>query len=117
VQKLLYIGIILVVIAQVMSGLAIWKPVQFSHLMLLFRNFEMARVMHFLGMSAICLFLAVHVTLALVAPRTLLAMITGGPPVNESPQTPAVATPHAGRENKDEDSDAVSLSVPSDKRD
>ena len=31
VQKLLYIGIILVVIAQVMSGLAIWKPVQFSH--------------------------------------------------------------------------------------
>ena len=94
VQKLLYIGVILVVIVQVTSGLAIWKPVQFSRLMLLFGNFETARVVHFLGMSAICLFLAVHVALALVAPRTLLAMITGGPPVNESPDAPAVATPH-----------------------
>ena len=100
VQKLLYIGIILVVIAQVMSGLAIWKPVQFSLLMYLFGNFETARVVHFLGMSAICLFLAVHVTLALVAPRTLLAMITGGPPVNNSPPTPAVATPRGRPEDQ-----------------
>ena len=95
VQKLLYIGIILVVIVQVTSGLAIWKPVQFSSLIYLFRNFETAKVVHFLGMSAICLFLAVHVTLALVAPRTFLAMITGGPPVSDPPRTPAVATPNA----------------------
>ena len=36
VQKLLYVGIILVGIVQVLSGLAIWKPVQFSELAALF---------------------------------------------------------------------------------
>ena len=32
VQWLLYLGIILIGIVQVLSGLAIWKPVQFSEL-------------------------------------------------------------------------------------
>jgi len=36
VQKLLYVGIILVGIMIVISGLAIWKPVQFSELLSLF---------------------------------------------------------------------------------
>ena len=32
VQKLLYVGIILVIVVQVLSGLAVWKPMQFSEL-------------------------------------------------------------------------------------
>jgi thiosulfate reductase cytochrome b subunit len=79
VQRVLYLGIILVGIVQVLSGLVIWKPVQFSELAALFYDFQTARLIHFLGMAAIVGFLLVHVALALIVPRTLVAMITGGP--------------------------------------
>jgi thiosulfate reductase cytochrome b subunit len=82
VQKLLYAGVILVIVVQVISGLAIWKPVQFSSLVAIFYDFQGARLAHFLGMVAICLFMVVHVTLALLVPRTILAMLTGGPRVD-----------------------------------
>lgn len=88
VQKLLYVGIILVVIVQVVSGLAIWKPIQFSSLVSLFYDFQGARLAHFIGMAAICLFLLVHVTLALLVPRTILAMLTGGPRIAPEPHGP-----------------------------
>jgi len=79
VQKLLYAGIILVIILQVISGLVIWKPVQFSELAQLFYDFQTARLVHFIGMAAIVGFLLIHVTLALLVPKTIGAMITGGP--------------------------------------
>jgi thiosulfate reductase cytochrome b subunit len=79
VQKLLYAGVILVIIVQVISGFAIWKPVQFSSLVSIFYDFQGARLAHFLGMTAICLFMVVHITLALLVPRTILAILTGGP--------------------------------------
>ena len=49
VQKLLYIVVILAGIAQVVTGLAIWKPVQFSGLVSLLGGFQTARVLHFAG--------------------------------------------------------------------
>jgi hypothetical protein len=79
VQKLLYIGIILVGMVVVLSGLSIWKPVQFSELTMLFYDFQTARMVHFLCMTAIVLFLIVHVALALLVPQSLIAMLTGGP--------------------------------------
>ncbi len=84
VQKLLYIGIICIGIVIVLSGLAIWKPIQFSELLSLFGNFQTARLVHFLCMSAIVAFVIVHVTLALLVPRTLLNMVTGGPLLKEA---------------------------------
>jgi thiosulfate reductase cytochrome b subunit len=81
VQRALYVGVILVIILQVLSGLVIWKPVQFSELATLFYDFQTARLVHFLGMAAIVGFLLVHVALALIVPRTLIAMLTGGPEV------------------------------------
>ncbi len=81
VQKLLYIVVIVAGISQVVTGLAIWKPVQFSGLVSLLGGFAQARVIHFLGMSVIVGFLAVHVALALLVPQTLWAMLTGGPRV------------------------------------
>lgn len=84
VQKTLYVGVIAVIGLQVVSGLALWKPVQFSFLVALFGDFQAARLVHFLGMTAICLFLIVHVVLALLVPRTLLAMLTGGPRLDEA---------------------------------
>jgi thiosulfate reductase cytochrome b subunit len=79
VQKLLYIVVILAGISQVVTGLAIWKPVQFSELADLFGGFQGARIVHFIGMIIITGFLAVHVALSLLVPRTLLAMLNGGP--------------------------------------
>jgi thiosulfate reductase cytochrome b subunit len=84
VQRLLYVGILMVGVLIVLSGLVLWKPVQFSELAALFYNFQTARLVHFLCMSAIVLFLIVHVTLALVVPQTLGAMVTGGPIVDEA---------------------------------
>jgi thiosulfate reductase cytochrome b subunit len=81
VQRLLYIGVIFVIIMQVLSGLVIWKPVQFSELAYLFFSFQGARLVHFLCMVAIVGFLVVHVSLALIVPKTLVAMLDGGPPV------------------------------------
>ena len=82
VQKTLYIGVILIGVLQVISGIAIWKPVQFSFLIALFYDFQGARLVHFIGMSVIVLFLLVHVTLALLVPKTLVAMLSGGPRID-----------------------------------
>jgi thiosulfate reductase cytochrome b subunit len=79
VQKLLYIVVILAGIAQVVTGIAIWKPVQFSGLVALLGGFQTARVLHFAGMGVIVGFLVVHVALALLVPKTLWAMLAGGP--------------------------------------
>ncbi len=84
VQKLLYIIVILAGIAQVVTGLAIWKPVQFSGLVSLLGGFQSARILHFLGMAVIFGFLVVHVVLALLVPKTLWAMLAGGPRVGPS---------------------------------
>jgi thiosulfate reductase cytochrome b subunit len=77
VQKLLYLGVILAGIVAFLSGLAIWKPVQLGFLTTLMGDFDNARLVHFAAMSAIVLFLAVHVAMALIVPRSLKVMITG----------------------------------------
>ena len=79
VQKILYLGVMAVGVLIVISGLALWKPVQFSELAALFGSFQTIRVVHFLCMIAIVSFLLVHISLALLVPRSLVAMITGGP--------------------------------------
>jgi thiosulfate reductase cytochrome b subunit len=91
VQKILYLGIMTIGILIVISGLALWKPVQFSGLAALFGSFQTIRLVHFLCMSAIVAFLVVHITLALLVPRSLLAMLTGGPVVDGD--RPAGAAP------------------------
>lgn len=83
VQKLLYVGIIAVIIVQVLSGFAVWKPVQLSELAWLFYSFQGSRLVHFIGMALIVGFLVIHVALALLVPRTIGAMITGGPVVDD----------------------------------
>ncbi len=77
VQKLLYIGVILAAILMLISGLAIWKPVQFQSLTWLFYDFQGARLAHFIGMAGIALFLLVHVVLAILVPKTIAAMTKG----------------------------------------
>jgi thiosulfate reductase cytochrome b subunit len=83
VQKILYLGVMAVGLLIVISGLALWKPVQFSALSDLFGTFQNIRLVHFLCMSAIVGFVLVHVTLALLVPQSLLAMLTGGSVVDD----------------------------------
>jgi thiosulfate reductase cytochrome b subunit len=77
VQKLLYTGIIVVGIVIVLSGLSIWKPVQLQYLTALFGGYDIARYVHFFCMASIVAFLAVHVLLAVLVPKSLRAMIIG----------------------------------------
>lgn len=81
VQKLLYIVAILAGVAQVVTGLILYKPVQFSAATALLGGFQSVRIIHFAGMAVIVLFLVVHVALSLLVPRTLWAMLAGGPDV------------------------------------
>jgi thiosulfate reductase cytochrome b subunit len=77
VQRLLYGGVILAGLVAVLTGLAIWKPVQLQTFTMLFGDFERARIIHFLAMCAIFLFLVLHVVMALAVPKSLRAMILG----------------------------------------
>lgn len=67
----------------VVSGLAIWKPVQFQGLVALLGGFDFARWVHFGAMTAIGAFVVVHLVLVVLVPSTLLPMITGGRQPNE----------------------------------
>lgn len=77
VQRLLYVlagcGIALAIV----SGLAIWKPVQLYPLTFLLGGYEIARRVHFLAMSGIVAFITVHLALVVIVPSTLRPMITG----------------------------------------
>jgi len=77
VQKLAYIVAILDLVVIVLSGLVIFKPVQFPHLRVLLGGYDSARVVHFLGMAILVGFVVVHVVMAAAVPRTILAMIRG----------------------------------------
>jgi thiosulfate reductase cytochrome b subunit len=80
VQKSLYIGVLVAGVIMVLSGLSIWKPTQFQELTWLFGGYDNARLVHFLGMSAIVMFIVVHLSLVIVVPKTLPTMITGRSP-------------------------------------
>jgi thiosulfate reductase cytochrome b subunit len=77
VQRLLYVGVIAAGVLMVLSGISIWKPVQFQGLASLFGGYDFARYVHFFAMSAIVSFLLIHLTLAIIVPKSLLAMIRG----------------------------------------
>ena len=77
VQKLLYIGVLLVGLLAVLSGLAMWKPVQLWWLTAALGSYTSVRWIHFLAMSGIVGFVVVHLVLVAVVPRTLPTMITG----------------------------------------
>jgi thiosulfate reductase cytochrome b subunit len=77
VQKLLYAGVLLAGVVIVLSGLSIWKPVQFWWLTDFFGGYNTARYVHFAAMTSIVAFLSVHIVLALIVPQSLRAMIFG----------------------------------------
>jgi thiosulfate reductase cytochrome b subunit len=77
VQRAAYVGVICVGIVLILSGLAIWKPVQFQELAALMGGYEGARLVHFTAMALVVLFVLVHVAMVALVPRTFLPMLTG----------------------------------------
>ena len=77
VQKLAYLFVIVVIILLVLSGLVIWKPVQFPLLRELMGDYDNARIVHFFAMAALLAFTIVHVVMVALVPKTLLMMIRG----------------------------------------
>ena len=77
VQRLLYAGVLAAGVVIVLSGLSIWKPVQFKYLTVLFGGYDTARYVHFFAMAAIVAFLTIHIVLALIVPKSLRAIILG----------------------------------------
>jgi thiosulfate reductase cytochrome b subunit len=77
VQKAAYLFVIADLILIVLSGLVVFKPVQFPLLRTLMGDFDNARIVHFVAMVALMGFIVVHVVMALLVPRTVVAMIRG----------------------------------------
>lgn len=77
VQKLAYFVVVVDIAVVILSGLTIWKPVQFPALRTLMGGFDNARVVHFFAMSVLTAFFAVHIVMVALVPRSLLTMIRG----------------------------------------
>ncbi len=93
VQKATYWGVLFALLMMILSGLAIWKPVQLHYLTAALGGYPTARVVHFFFMSTIVLFIIVHVALVAIVPRTLIAMVFGRA---AEPIQPAEPTRQAG---------------------
>ena len=78
-QRLAYTSVIIFGIVMLLSGLAIYKPVQLHFLTLLFGGYDGARVVHLAGLCLLAMFLVTHLVLVSMHPREIVNMITGGP--------------------------------------
>ncbi|MEI8030106.1 MAG: cytochrome b/b6 domain-containing protein [Comamonadaceae bacterium] len=77
VQRLAYLFVMLDSVLLVLSGLVLWKSVQFPLLRELLLGYEGARRVHFFAMAALTVFVAVHLAMVALVPRTLLYMVRG----------------------------------------
>jgi len=77
VQRLAYLFVMFDGVMLVLSGLVLWKSVQFPLLRELLGGYEAARYVHFLAMASLVGFVLLHVVMVAVVPKTLLAMLRG----------------------------------------
>jgi thiosulfate reductase cytochrome b subunit len=77
VQRAAYLFVMLDSVVIVLSGLVLWKSVQFPLLRELLGGYEAARRVHFFAMAGLVAFVAVHLVMVALVPRTLVAMVRG----------------------------------------
>ena len=86
-QKTAYFLMPIVGALLVLTGLAIWKPVQLAPLTNLFGGFVWARYWHFVSMIALVVLSVIHVFMVFtVDPYSIRAMITGNYDDSHSPE-------------------------------
>ena len=76
-QRLAYLGVVVDLAVLVLSGLVLWKSVQFPLLRELVGGYEGARRVHFFAMAALVAFVLGHLVMVALVPRTLVTMIRG----------------------------------------
>ena len=77
VQKLAYLFVMAASVVVVLSGLVVWKSVQFPLLRTLMGGFDNARIVHFFAMAGLVGFFVVHVIMVALVPKTFVLMIRG----------------------------------------
>ena len=76
-QRAAYLALILLLILLVLTGLVLWKPVQFYWYGQFIGDYEGARFLHFFAMAGVGLIVVVHVVMVALVPRTFPSMFTG----------------------------------------
>jgi thiosulfate reductase cytochrome b subunit len=76
-QRLAYTGVLAMAPLAVLSGLAMYKPVQLPRLTALLGGYDVARALHLLVLAALALFTVIHVVQVVLHPRTLADMTLG----------------------------------------
>ena len=76
-QRGAYLALIALLVIMVLTGLVIWKPVQFYWLGQWMGDYEGARLLHFFAMAAVAFIVFVHVVMVILVPRTFPTMFTG----------------------------------------
>ena len=77
VQRAAYLFVIVDLLVLVLSGLVLWKNVQFPILRELMGGYELCRRIHFFAMAGLVGFVVVHVVMVALVPRTLITMLRG----------------------------------------
>jgi thiosulfate reductase cytochrome b subunit len=77
VQRLAYLFVMVDSLVLVLSGLVLWKSVQFPILRELMGGYEGARLVHFFAMAALAAFVVVHLVMVALVPKTLVYMVRG----------------------------------------
>lgn len=93
-QRIAYTSIIIMGLGSVVTGLAIYKPVQFSWLVFLCGGYHLARIWHFALTIGYCFFFLIHIMQVVLAGwRNFQSVITGFDVINEpKPETPKLTT-------------------------
>jgi thiosulfate reductase cytochrome b subunit len=76
-QRAAYLAIVACAALLILSGSAIWKPVQLQELTAMFGGYEGARVAHFLAMATLVFIVLMHIVMVVLVPRTFPTMFTG----------------------------------------
>lgn len=76
-QRAAYLALILLLIVLVVTGLVLWKPVQFYWFGQYLGDYEGARYLHFFAMAGVFFLVMVHVVMVVLVPRTFPSMFTG----------------------------------------
>jgi len=77
-QRLAYTGVLCLAALAILSGLALYKPVQLPWLAAALGGYDAARAIHLAVLCLLALFTVVHVVQVLLHPRTLGDMTLGG---------------------------------------
>jgi thiosulfate reductase cytochrome b subunit len=76
-QRAAYLALIFLLMVLVLTGLVLWKPVQFYWFGQYLGDYEGARYLHFFAMAGVFFLVVVHVVMVVLVPRTFPSMFTG----------------------------------------